>query len=62
MLDKKQLEKSDNYYNREYSWLLFNYRILNEAKDKAIPLFERIKFLGITASYPDRWHSLQRSG
>ena len=59
MLDKKQLEKSDNYYNREYSWLLFNYRILNEAKDKTIPLFERIKFLGITASNLDEFFMIR---
>ncbi len=59
MLDKKQLEKSENYYNREYSWLLFNYRILNEAKDKNIPLFERIKFLSITASNLDEFFMIR---
>ena len=32
------------------SWLQFNYRILNEAKDKTIPLFERLNFLSITES------------
>jgi polyphosphate kinase len=45
----------ENYTNREYSWLLFNYRILNEAKDKANPLFERMKFLSITASNLDEF-------
>ena len=35
-MDKKLLEKPENYYNREMSWLQFNYRILNEAKDKSI--------------------------
>ena len=47
---KKLLEKPENYYNREMSWLQFNYRILNEAKDKSIPLFERLNFLSITES------------
>ena len=47
-MDKKLLEKPENYYNREMSWLQFNYRILNEAKDKSIPLFERLNFLSIT--------------
>ena len=32
-----------NYYNREISWLSFNYRVLQEAKDKSVSLFERIK-------------------
>ncbi len=59
MLDKKLLEKSENYYNRELSWLKFNYRILNEAKDKTIPLFERIKFLSITASNLDEFFMIR---
>lgn len=37
------------YTNRELSWLDFNYRILDEARDKTNPLFERLKFLSITA-------------
>lgn len=49
-MDKKLLDKSENFYNREMSWLQFNYRILNEAKDKNIPLFERLNFLSITES------------
>ena len=44
-----------NYVNRELSWLEFNYRILNESRDKAIPLFERLKFLSITASNLDEF-------
>lgn len=49
-MDKKILEKHENYYNREMSWLQFNYRILMEAKDKNIPLFDRLNFLSITES------------
>lgn len=52
---EKELKKSSNYVNRELSWLEFNYRILGEAKDKAIRPFERIKFLGITASNLDEF-------
>ena len=43
------------YTNRELSWLLFDHRILNEARDKSIPLFERLKFLSITASNLDEF-------
>lgn len=43
------------FYNRELSWLEFDKRCLSEAKDKTIPLFERIKFLSITASNLDEF-------
>lgn len=42
--------KSENYINRELSWLDFNLRVLHEARDKENPLFERLKFLAITSS------------
>lgn len=58
-MEKKQLDKPEYYYNREMSWLQFNYRILNEAKDKSIPLFERIKFLSITASNLDEFFMIR---
>ena len=43
------------YYNRELSWILFDKRVLSEAKDKTNPLFERLKFLAITASNLDEF-------
>ena len=53
-IDEKYL-KSENYVNREMSWLEFDFRILGEARDKAIPLFERLKFLSITSSNLDEF-------
>ena len=48
-MDKKNFEKPEYYVNRELSWLKFDDRVLSEARDKNLPLFERLKFLSITS-------------
>ena len=55
MEKEKNFTNSENYENRELSWLKFNGRVLNEARDKAIPLLERLKFVGITSSNLDEF-------
>ncbi|MCR5602822.1 MAG: RNA degradosome polyphosphate kinase [Lachnospiraceae bacterium] len=53
------LEDSKYYYNRELSWVLFDERVLDEARDKSNPLMERLKFLSITASNLDEFFMIR---
>lgn len=52
---KKEFKNPEYYVNRELSWLQFNHRILAEARDRQLPLFERLKFLSITSSNLDEF-------
>ena len=58
-MDLKEYTKPEYYRNRELSWIGFNERVLSEARDKTIPLFERLKFLSITASNLDEFFMIR---
>ena len=49
------INKDKNLYNRELSWLAFNHRVLQEAEDPNVPLYERIKFIAIFSSNLDEF-------
>jgi len=53
---------TENYLNRELSWLEFNARVLEEAADVSNPWLERVKFLSIVSSNLDEFFEIRVAG
>jgi polyphosphate kinase len=53
---------TERFFNRHFSWMQFNQRVLEEARDPGNPLLERVKFLGITASNLDEFVEVRLAG
>lgn len=61
ILTSVTMENVRKYFKRDISWLSFNYRVLMEAMDKTVPLFDRIKFLSIYQSNQEEFYRVRVS-
>ena len=53
------MESNYRYFNRDISWLSFNHRVLLEAADPSVPLYDRINFIAIYSSNLEEFYKVR---